>query len=243
MTNVVGVPSTRVSEAFVRERLLQQIQYNQRRLFETQTQLSTGYRFQVPGEAPIAASRVIRLQRLIELKVQAQSNLATTQTYLNSTDVALTRIADLMIEARSLALSVTGTLVTKEQRQAAALQIEEILRQLIDAGNQNFRGRYLFAGANAEVRPFQQTAGGYIEYRGNLEHLSSFVDVDLLTTSNVHGHEVFGALSDGVVGRVDLDPVTYPRDPPGRPAGRSRHHPRQRPAFRAERRTARWLLT
>ncbi|MCS7237759.1 MAG: hypothetical protein NZ899_05745 [Thermoguttaceae bacterium] len=207
MTSVVGVSTTRVSEAFVRERLLQQIAYNQRRLFETQTQLSTGYRFQVPGEAPIAASRVIRLQRLIEQKTQAQSNLATTQTYLGSTDVALSRIADLMVEARSLALSVTGTLVTREQRQAAALQIEEIIRQLIDAGNQNFRGRYLFAGGDPQIRPFLETPEGYIEYRGNLVHLSSFVDVDLLASSNVHGHEVFGALSEEVVGQVDLDPV------------------------------------
>ncbi len=207
MANVVGVPTTRVSEAFVRERLLQQIHYNQRRLFETQTQLSTGYAFQFPGEAPIAASRVIRLQRLIELKQQAQSNLATTQTYLGSTDVALSRVADLMIEARSIALSVTGTLVTKEQRRAAAIQIDEILRQLVDAGNQNFRGRYLFAGADPQVRPFVETPEGYVEYRGNLSHLSSFVDVDLLATSNVHGHEVFGAVSEEVQGRVDLNPV------------------------------------
>jgi flagellar hook-associated protein 3 FlgL len=210
MTHVAGVPTTRVSEAFIRERLLQQIQYNQHKLFQVQTQLSTGYRFQVPGEAPIAASRVIRLQRLIEQKLQAQSNLATTQSYLGSTDVALHRIADLMIEARSLALSVTGTLVSREQREAVALQVGEILRQLIDAGNQNFRGRYLFAGADPTVRPFEETPKGYIEYRGNLQHLSSFVDVDLLATSNVHGHEVFGALSEGVVGQVDLDPIVSP---------------------------------
>jgi len=210
MTHVAGVPTSRVSEAFIRERLLQQIQYNQQKLFQVQTQLSTGYRFQVPGQDPIAASRVIRLQRLIEQKVQAQNNLATTQSYLSSTDVALTRIADLMIEARSLALSVTGTLVSREQRQAVAVQIEEILRQLIDAGNQNFRGRYLFAGADPTVRPFEETANGYIEFRGNLEHLSSFVDVDLLAVSNVHGHEVFGALSEGVVGQVDLDPILRP---------------------------------
>lgn len=207
MTNVVGVPTTRVSETFVRERLLQQIQYNQRRLFETQTQLSTGYRFQVPGEAPIAASRVIRLQRLIEQKTQAQSNLAATQTYLGSTDVALSRVADLMTEARAIALSVTGTLVTREQRQAAAIQIEEILRQLVDVGNQNFRGRYLFAGGDTQVRPFLETPDGYVEYRGNLVHLHSFVDVDLLAASSVHGHQAFGALSEEVQGRVDLNPV------------------------------------
>lgn len=207
MTSVVGVSTVRVSEAFIAERLLQQIQYNQRRLFETQRQLSTGYRFQVPGEAPIAASRVIRLQRLIEQKLQAQSNLATTQTYLGSSDVALNRIADLMIEARSIALGVTGTTVTTTERQAAAIQIDEILRQLVDAGNQNFRGRYLFAGGDPQVRPFVHTSDGYVEYRGNLVHLPSFVDVDLLAVSNVHGHEVFGALSAGVSGEVDLDPV------------------------------------
>ncbi len=210
MSSIVGVSTNRVSEQFIRDRLLHQIQYNQRELFRVQTQLSTGYLFQSPGEAPIAASRVIRLQRLLERKAQVQINLATTQSYLGATDVALGRIADLLAEARATALGAMGTVVTGEQRAAAALQIQEILRQLTDAGNQNFRGRYLFAGANTRVLPFKEVAGGFIEYRGDLGSLQTYVDTDLLAITNIHGHDVFGGISSQVVSTVDLDPVLTP---------------------------------
>ena len=70
MTNIVGIPTTRVSDLFIRQRLLQQMQYDQRELVRLQTQLGTGRQFQLPGEESVAAMRGMGLQSLLERKEQ-----------------------------------------------------------------------------------------------------------------------------------------------------------------------------
>lgn len=204
---IVGIPNTRVSDLFVRLRLLEQIQQDQVGIFRLQTQLSTGQRFQTPSEEPVAAQRVMSFQRLLERKQQVRTNLATTQSYLSATDGILAQVSDLVAEIRAAALGVMGTTSSDTQRRAVARQVEQALRQLLDMGNQNFRGRYLFGGSKTESPPFRMEGLNLVRYEGNEDHVQSYVNLDLLAESNLHGHEVFGAISEPVRGTVDLDPV------------------------------------
>ena len=207
MTSIIGIPNTRVSDQFVRQRLMQQVQFDQTEMFRLQTQLSTGRRFERPGEDPIAAGRIMSLQSLLERKSQVQTNLTTNQSFLSATDVAMSNMSGMIADVRGAAMAVIGTAASEEQRSAAAMQVNEAVMQLLDAGNQNFRGRYLFAGSSTQVRPFEMVGEGVIEYHGNEDRLLSYSDVDLLFETNVDGSYVFGAISDPVRGSVDLNPV------------------------------------
>ena len=204
---IAGIPSTRVSDQFVSQRLLQQVQFDQVEMFRLQTQLSTGHRFETPGEDPISAGRIVSLQSLLEQKDQVRTNLTTNQSFLSSTDVAMSSISGMIADVRGAAIAVIGTAASEEQRNAAAMQVNEAIMQLLDAGNQNFRGRYLFAGATTETRPFEMVGQGVIEYHGNEDRLMSYSDVDLLFETNVDGSYVFGAISEPVRGSTDLNPV------------------------------------
>jgi flagellar hook-associated protein 3 FlgL len=80
MTNSIsGIPTTRVSDLFVRDRLLNQVQYDQAELLRIQTQLSTGHRFDIPSDDPVAAARVAGLQALLQRKGQLTANVSTNQ--------------------------------------------------------------------------------------------------------------------------------------------------------------------
>ncbi len=207
MGSVIGIPTTRVSDQFVRQRLSNQVRSDQLDLFRIQMQLSTGRRFLVPSEDSTAAARVISLQRLLERKDQVQSNLLTNQSYLMATDTALSSISNSMAEVRSVALGVIGTLATDTQRNAAGQQVRQVIQQLMDIGNQKFRGRYLFAGARTSVRPFSETGNGMVRYSGDEGKLSSYSDIDLLFETNLHGNDAFGAISNPVRGSEDMNPV------------------------------------
>jgi len=210
MGSIIGIPTTRVSDLFVRQRLLSQVQLGQLDLFENQMQLSTGHRFQVPSADPNAAQRIISLQRLLERKDQVQTNLNTNQSYLSATDAALSSISNNLAEIRGAALGALGTTATDTQRGATAQQVGEAIRQLVDAGNQKFRGRYLFAGTGTNVRPFDTISSNVVQYFGDEGRLSSYSDIDLLFDTNMHGNEVFGAVSEKVLGTEDLEPIlTY----------------------------------
>jgi flagellin-like hook-associated protein FlgL len=205
--SILGIPATRVSEQFVQQQLLNQVQSNLERLYAIETQLSTGKQFQVPSEDPVAAMRVINLQRLLARNSQLQVNLTTNQSYLAASDSALSNVSSMMSDVRGAALGVMGTTATDMQRSAAAQQVEQAIQQLVDAANQKFRGRYLFAGSDTAVQPFTVLPGNLIRYNGNEGRLKSFGSTDLLFDTNLQGNEVFGAISDAVRGSVDLNPT------------------------------------
>lgn len=207
MTSIIGIPTTRVSTSYIRQRLLAQVQYDQTEVFRLQMQLSTGRRYQLPSEDAVSAMRVIDLQRLIERKSQVYSNVKTNMSYLAASDDALSDISGILTELRGTALSVIGTTSTDAERAAVVQQIDQAIKQLLDTGNQQFRGRYLFSGSATSTRPFEMTDSGLIDYLGNDEAIQCYADLNLLFESNVSGEDAFGCVSAAVEGKADLNPV------------------------------------
>ena len=123
-----------------------------------QQQISTGRQVIVPSDNPQAASRATDLQRLLDQKAQVKTNLQTNQSYLSATDTALASVSDLLNEARGAAVSASGTTITDSQRAAAAQQIDSILQQLTGTANQQFNGRYLFAGSSRACNLLRRAA-------------------------------------------------------------------------------------
>ena len=210
MAAISPISSTRVSDTLVTARLLSQIRYDQASLFRIQNQLSTGMRFLLPSEDAPAALRSISLQKLLERKEQVKTNLHTNQSFLAASDSALASVATMLSEVRGLAVSAVSSSSSADAQRAAARQVEEAIRQLVDIGNQQFRGRYLFAGSMTNVRPFE-TANGMVRYNGNSLSLESYADIDVLFATNVSGDEVFGAISAEVQGQADLNPIVTER--------------------------------
>ena len=63
----------------------------------------------------------------------------------------------------------------------------------MNIGNQQFDGRYLFAGSDTTVTPFTTTAGGLIQYNGNNRNINSFSNANLMFPTNVTGAAAFSA--------------------------------------------------
>lgn len=208
--SVTGIPTSRVTDSFVRNQILRQCQSTQLTLGKLQQQLSSGYRFETPSDDPIAAMQVVGLQRLLQRKDQVKTNLETTQSYLGATDTAMSDVFKLLVSSRATALGMMNTVVTDTQRQTAAEQIDQTIQQLVNTGNQQFRGRYLFSGSESQEAPFLENSTGMIQYLGNDQHLMSYSDINLLTSSNVTGPEAFGAISTEVKGTATIIPdLTY----------------------------------
>lgn len=206
MAAIVPIPTTRVSDILVRERLLTQLQGDQLALFQLETQLSSGFRLVLPSDDAPAALRAVALQSLLERKDYAQSNLVTNQSYLGATDAALSNTSNLLASIRGSALSVVSTTNTDAERAAVAIEVTRTLQQLVDIGNQRFRDRYLFAGTQTAEQPYT-LVDGFVEYTGNEARLKSFADLDVLFDTNLTGQEVFGGLSSAVQGTTDFNPI------------------------------------
>jgi flagellar hook-associated protein 3 FlgL len=206
MAGLYPIPTTRVSNQLVQLRLQSQLSSDQLDILRLQSQVSTGRRIISPSEDAPAAQRAISLQRLLELKAQAQINLNASQSYLDATDVAVARVTDLLNQVRSSVLGVADSTASDAQRRAAAVEVRQAIEQLVDTGNQSFRGRYLFGGSRFTQQPFV-IDGKHVVFQGNEQELRSFSDLDLASVTNLPGNAVFGALSSRVRGSVDLNPI------------------------------------
>lgn len=200
------IPTTRSSQLLSQTRLTSQVQSDALDILRLQAQISSGYRLQAPSDDPAAALRAQGIQRLLELKSQVKTNISTGQSFIGATDSAVNDVATLLSNARAIAVGAADSTISESQRKASATEVERILQQVVDAGNQQFRGRYLFAGSKTEVKPFE-LVDGKVVYRGNEGSLRTFGDSDLLIDSSVNGNAFFGALSAEQKGSADLNPI------------------------------------
>ncbi|HTN75742.1 MAG TPA: flagellar hook protein, partial [Pirellulaceae bacterium] len=87
-------------------RLLAQLQVDQLDLLRLQTQISTGRRVLSPSDDAPASIRAIGLQRLLEQKAQAQTNLTTSQSYIGAADTSIANLSGLLNSIRATATGV-----------------------------------------------------------------------------------------------------------------------------------------
>ena len=206
MSSILPVPSTRVSDLTVNQRLVSQLESDQTDLVNLETEISSGQALTLPSDDPAAAQRALQLKQVIAQNTQYQTNVTTNQANLATTDSTLSSIFAAINNIKSVALSVVGNTATDAQRQAAAQQVSQTVSQLMDIGNQQFNGRYLFGGSVTSTPPFTLN-NGFVQYNGNESSLSSYSDASQLFSTNVDGDAVFGTLSAGVQGSTDLNPA------------------------------------
>jgi flagellin-like hook-associated protein FlgL len=205
MSRINPIPTTRVGDFYVRQRLTAQVQQDQLDLFRLQTQVSTGRRLLVPSDDAPAALRAVSLQRLLDRKGQIRTNLEASNFYLAAAEGRLSEVSQRLREVRSEVMGVTDTIATQTQRDSAVQTIKEALELMLQTANAKAQGRYLFAGSRSQVQPYRLD-GGFVEYLGNETTLRSYVDLERLFDTNLTGPEVFGGISSGIEGSADLDP-------------------------------------
>ena len=207
MSSITGISSTRISNVFVYTQLARQMMSDQVELFNVESQISTGHRYQLPSENPVSAEQVIDYQRVLEQMGQYVRNIGSSQTYLATADTALQEASNLVASARSSILAVCGDTAYFTELNATAEVIQQTTASLAAIANRNLGGRYLFAGSNTGVQPYRFTEAGYVEFLGNNGKLYSYSSATTVFETNVSGIEAFGGESAQVDGTKDLDPV------------------------------------
>ena len=203
--NPIHVP--RVSFGLRTQTLLEQLTRNQGRLFFEEQRVATGRALLSASDDPIAAGKVVRLSDRLVRQDQILANLQHADRWLTAGESAVTNIADLLIEAKSIALEQVNSFQTSEQRASAAIIVDGIIDQLITVGNQQFAGRYLFGGRRTTEAPFD-TLLGRAQFVGDRGDRNTVVDFGLERPFNLPADQLFGLTDDILPGSV-LDTGGY----------------------------------
>jgi len=197
---------SRVSHNLRSQVLLSQIRDNTTRMFDQQQRLATGNKLITPSDDPIDAAIALRLTQSLEQQDQLLKNLRYGEGFLDATDQAVSQLGELLNEAASLASENANSLTGAEQRAAAAQLVDGLIDQLVAVANTRYQDTYLFAGRRTTQLPFERTGEG-VEYSGGADHMEIQIDPVQTAPINLHGADLFGAMSDGVQGWADLDPA------------------------------------
>ncbi|MDR1533968.1 MAG: flagellar hook-associated protein FlgL, partial [Planctomycetota bacterium] len=161
---------------------------------------------------PLAANIGIRLFNTISRSEQYNRTVKTGIAALNLTDAYLGESKTIMDTVKSLVVGAAQDTTTPEQRAANAIEINEILQQLVMSGNSQDGERYIFGGQQTTTPPFTIVNGRYVEYTGNDQDINALVDSQTVMAINATGSDAYGDMITSLPSR-DLNPdVTLATD-------------------------------
>jgi flagellar hook-associated protein 3 FlgL len=158
----------RLSTAGMHRTSIDAILENQVRLSRTQTQITTGRKFQTAAEDPIGAVRGAALDRTLADNEQYARNSNIIESRLKYEEQSLADATSLLQAARDRALEGANSTLGNVERRMLANDIRQQLAALMEVANRDDgNGEFLFAGTSTSTRPFVQGATG-VSYQGDM---------------------------------------------------------------------------
>lgn len=121
-----------------------------------QEQLTDGRAIHRPSDDPVKASRDLRYQTNLGVNTQYTQNLQDAQSWMNTTDSAMSDLSSVMIKINELVVSADDT-KPQDALNTIGHQIDELINQVVQIGNTQLGDRYVFAGQNDTTQPFVRT--------------------------------------------------------------------------------------
>jgi flagellar hook-associated protein 3 FlgL len=157
----------RLSTAGIHRTSIDAILEQQTRLARTQTQVTSGKRFQTSAEDPVAATRAAALDRTVADNAQFDRNSNIIESRLNYEEQSLTDVTLLLQKSRDLALQGANSTLGQGERNMLVTELRQLRGELIDIANRDDgNGEYLFAGTSTGTRPFAVGTTG-VSYLGD----------------------------------------------------------------------------
>lgn len=196
----------RVTNTLVANSLLGDIQRSQERLLVLQRQSASGRRILAPSDDPVGAVSSSRLQSALDRQAQYRGSVAVATSRLDATDAAMADVNEVMTQMKALILEMSDDTQDAASREAGASVVSAALESLLGIANRKLEGRSLFAGRKTDQTPFVSQGGGIV-YQGDKGSVQAVIQEGQPIAMNLHGVEVFGAVTSQVAGIADLNPA------------------------------------
>ncbi|HEY8491250.1 MAG TPA: flagellar hook-associated protein FlgL [Dehalococcoidia bacterium] len=181
----------RVTNQTMIRRTLMHLEANAERLMAFQEQIATGKRVNRPSDDPSVAAQVMNYRSTLELQDQHMESIDAALRRLEATELAYGTMTDILQRARELAVRAGSGLLSQDQMQATAAEVEQLLTQAIQVGNTSVGGVYIFGGHQTTAPPF--TAVGSpptaVTYNGDAGLVDMEIAPGLTITANVPGSQ------------------------------------------------------
>lgn len=153
--------------------------------------VSSGKRISRLSDDPVGLTQALDIKSTLAGLEQLGRNISMGKSWLSAAEGALTHVQELVSDAKVLCIQMGTDTVNADQRQSAALQVQNMLDEVISLANTQIEGRYIFAGQDTGTAAFDSDGN----YQGDDTPFSVKIGQD--TTIAVGGDGQ--ALFDGII--------------------------------------------
>ena len=158
----------RVSTSMMFQQLTDKLSENSEGMKLLQGQLSTGFKYSAPSEAPDLVGRVQAVEsRLKTLDTDAKS-VSRVKVGVDAQARALEVAAEITDRLKELAFQGANSATSQSVLDGYAEEVGSMRRSLIDLANsKDSDDRYVFGGVRSGEPPYRQNPDGTVEYMGS----------------------------------------------------------------------------
>src|SRR5437588_2984274 len=149
----------RVTSGTMSTELLRDVNSLTTRIARSQQQISSGKAISAPSDDPLGTQRALGLRSTIADAQQNQNNIDEANGWLQTTDDALGDVGNIINRAHELTVQGANDSLGQSQRDAIALEIDQLAEAVKESANANYQGAYVFAGAATNKPPYSTTPG------------------------------------------------------------------------------------
>lgn len=187
-----------------------------------QNQLSSGNRIMRASDDPVATINYMDFDsRLKEIDTYSNT-IGVMENKSNLIDSQLDQVTQLLQRARELAVQMGNGTYSAEERQNAAMEIDQITRQVLQTANAYYKDTPLFGGTAANQPPFEgrfttdPQSGteilSSVRYLGNSQAQIIEVDRNETVTLAQPGNQVFWADNMTIIPTTAVEGYVAPTD-------------------------------
>ncbi len=192
----------RVTQRLLVDRTLRNLNHQSRRILNLQDQLATGQKVNRPSDNPLAARRAVNLRMEIAQNTQYLTNISTMGPFMQESETAVLTVERLRQRANELTIQGLSDTNGPLQRAQIAIEINQLLEDMLSQSNYYTSNRYVFGGTNTSNTPFvaARNAEGEITdvtYAGNDEYFQIEISNKIMVNVNETGRSVFMQTAPG----------------------------------------------
>lgn len=188
--------------------LINNMSYNlnntMQRLEKYQYETTTGKKFRVPSDDPIAASKSLKFNTDISKVNQYLRNAKDAGSWMKETESALKEIREVLHRAKELTVQAANE-TNKDDLGKIKDEISELKGHIIQVSNSTYAGRSLFTGYKTDEKLLDKDGNYNVEIK-NDEIVTYNVGVAETVDINTIGNKVFGVSTYNPDGTIDGGP-------------------------------------
>lgn len=156
----------RVTNRAMTNTYLSDVQKSLQSINKLNTQLNSGKQINKVSDNPYEAIKILNMQNEINDVERYNYNCDEITGWLDSTDDALDKIGNISSEIKVLLTSISGA-YGEDEIKAIRSEINEKVKQIGEALNTTYAGRFIFGGSNTDEAPVEifENADGIVELK------------------------------------------------------------------------------